>query len=169
MASYHLLDLIHAHLIATGLRAGSDEEAIRQVNDLLVRAAYAEERFAEDVCAREKSYTTGLPTRPVAVAMPHADPDGVLRSAIAIGVLESPVSFGQMSTNGSVKVAAQVVFLLAIKEREKQIQMIRELIQLLQSAEFLEGVVNAGSPDEVLKLIRQNLGENELKDSSADL
>lgn len=156
----HLLDLIHPELIAVDLQPATDEEAIRMVSALLVQHGYAGEGFPDDVYRREKTFPTGLPTQPYAVAIPHADPDNILSSAVGIGVLDQPVHFGQMGTDASTLVNAQVIFLLAIKEREKQTAMISELIRLLQTPAFLDKTVQAGSAEALFTLVQSVLGES---------
>ena len=113
--------------------------------------------FAEDVWNRELTFPTGLPTQPLAVAIPHADPDHVDRSAVCIGVLNSPVQFGQMGTDGSTVLDVRLIFLLAVKEREKQVELIGQLISLIQTASLLEGLAAARDSSQALALVRGNL------------
>jgi len=49
----------------------------------------------------------------------------------------------------------RLVFLLAIKEREKQVGMIQQLISLIQTPSLLEGLAAAESPAQALALIVQ--------------
>lgn len=154
---YHLLDLIHTELIDVGVKAGSDAEAIRAICEMLAREGYVEEAYADAVIRREGTYATGLPTSPVEVAIPHADPEHIHKTGVAIGVLERPIAFGQMGTDGSVKVNAQVVFVLAIKEQEYQTEMLQELVELLQSPAFLESVVRAENAADVLQAVEEAL------------
>jgi PTS system galactitol-specific IIA component len=151
---YTLVDLLKAEHIATGMEAASPGEAVQELNRLLVQSGHAMPEFADDVLEREKAFPTGLPTQPVAVAIPHADPDHLLQSAIAIGTLKSPLPFGQMGTDGSVIVEARIIFLLAIKEREKQVEMIQQLMGVIQSGELLQRLVAAESPGEAYEIIR---------------
>lgn len=155
----HLKDLIHKDLILLHPKVSDDETTICRLVDSMAAAGFADSAFAADVLTREKTFPTGLPTVPLAVAMPHADPDNVHRSAIAVAVLAAPVKFGQMGTDGSVKVEASLVFLLALKEREKQVALIGELVKLFQSPDLLTSLSRAGSKDEVFSLLRTALSE----------
>jgi PTS system galactitol-specific IIA component len=144
--------LVHEEAIHTGLQAGSAEEAIRTLAGKLAGIERVEAAFADDVWARERVHPTGLPTEPVAVAIPHADPIHVLQSAVAIGVLDRSVSFGLIGGVNGATVPVQVVFLLAIKETEKQVVMIQELMSLLQTPRLLTRVAQAASPLEVRRV-----------------
>jgi PTS system galactitol-specific IIA component len=81
----------------------------------------------------------------------------VLSSAVAIGTLHAPARFGQMGTDGSVQLNVWVVFLLAIKEQEKQVEMIRQLMTVIQNAALLAAISKATTPAEILDLLRQAL------------
>lgn len=151
---YTLLDLLHVDNIAVDLEAADALSAIRAVNDMLVRSGRTLPAFGEDACAREATFPTGLPTRPVAVAIPHADPPNVLASAVAVATLKTPVQFAQMGTDGSTKVDVHAVFLLAIKEQAKQVEMIQQLMKVIQNQQLLDSITRAASPQETLDLIR---------------
>jgi PTS system galactitol-specific IIA component len=154
---YTLPDLLRVEHILLDLDASDSSSAIRLLNELLVRTSHTAPEFADDVCTRERTFPTGLPTRPVAVAIPHADPPHVKASAVALGVLRSPVQFAQMGTDGSVKLDAHAVFLLAIKEQEKQVEMIQQLVKVIQNAELLESLMKVAGSQEALDLILASL------------
>lgn len=156
----HLRDLIRKELIVLHPEACDDETAIRRLVFSMAKAGFADALFADDVIRREKIFPTGLPTIPFSVAMPHADPDHVFNSAVAVAILDSPVKFGQMGTDGSIQVEAHLVFLLAIKEREKQVTLIGELMGLLQSASLLQSLKKASSVEEAFFLLTKQEIEN---------
>jgi PTS system galactitol-specific IIA component len=91
------------------------------------------------------------------VALPHADPDHINRSAICIGILNSPVRFAQMGTDNSETLDVHVIFLLAIKEREKQVGVIQQLVTLIQSGSMIEALAKAKEPTEALSIIQKTL------------
>ncbi len=154
---YSLVDLLSEDDICLGLSAPDALSAIRALNDNLVRTGHTTAEFGEDACEREKVFPTGLPTQPVAVALPHADPDHVLRSAVAVATLQSPVTFAQMGTDGSLHLDVHAVFLLAIREREKQVSMIQQLMKLIQDGDVLSELMRAAEVHDAMELIREAL------------
>ncbi|MBC7264363.1 MAG: PTS sugar transporter subunit IIA [Chloroflexi bacterium] len=154
---YTFVDLLKPEHVLTDLHASNPKEAIRKLTRPLVQSGHVESAFAKDVWEREQTFPTGLPTQPLAVAIPHADPDHVKQSAISIGVLRSPVRFRQMGTDGSVVLEVRLIFLLAIKEREKQVELIQQLVSVIQNQGLLEGLVAAKAPQEVVDLIQRAL------------
>jgi PTS system galactitol-specific IIA component len=154
---YTLLDLLSAEHILLDVDAGTAEEAIRRLTKAMAETGHVSAGFADDVWEREQSLPTGLPTQPFAIAIPHADPDHVNRSAVGIGVLRAPVAFSQMGMNSSNILQARIVFLLAIREREKQVEMIQQLMGLIQDPQLLDDLLSVKDSDQALSRIREVL------------
>jgi PTS system galactitol-specific IIA component len=152
-----LIDLLRTEHILVNLDALDARDAILKLTAALVETGHVAPGFGEDVWKREQTFPTGLPTQPLAVAIPHADPDHVNQSAVGFGVLQSPVPFAQMGTDGSTLLDVRLIFLLAIKEREKQVEMIQQLVLLIQTGSLLEQLADANDPAEALRLILSTL------------
>lgn len=153
----NLNDLINENTTLARLVAENSEQVIRALAEKLRAHGVVEAGFADDVLAREETFPTGLPTEPNAVAIPHADPHHVVQSGIAVAVLDRPVPFGRMGGAAGATVEAKVVFLLAIKESEKQVVMIQQLMQLLQNAAVLQAVINATDGAQIVEILRNEV------------
>lgn len=143
-----------------GIQAETGHQAVRQLNELLVHSGHVDPAYADDVWEREDTFPTGLPTQPHAVAIPHADPDHVHRSAVGLGTLDRPVAFGQMGTDGSTQLEVRVIVLLAIKEREKQAELIQQVIQLIQDQELIADLIQETEPEHAYQRIRSRMESN---------
>ena len=152
-----LIDLLRTDHILVNVNVKDAQEAIQRLTVALAETGHVTPGFAEDVWKREQTFPTGLPTHPLAVAIPHADPDHVNKSAVCIGVLNEPVRFAQMGTDGSTSLDARLIFLLAVKEREKQVEMIGQLMRLIQTGSLLEDLAQAKDSAEALALIHKTL------------
>jgi PTS system galactitol-specific IIA component len=62
-----------------------------------------------------------------------------------------------MGTDGTTILNVQIVFLLAIKEKEKQVEMIQQLMTLIQSPNLLEALLQAGNSSTAMALIQKAL------------
>ena len=158
---YTLVDLLKVEHILVGVEAADAQDAIRKLTAPLVKTEHVTPEFAVDVWKREVTFPTGLPTQPLAVAIPHADPDHVNGSAVCVGILKSSVRFAQMGTDGSTVLDVPVIFMLAIKEKEKQVDMIQQLITLIQSPKLLNGLSKVKSSSEAMDLIQTFLPREE--------
>lgn len=95
----------------------------------------------------------GLPTQPVSIAIPHADPDRVIKSGIAIAIFEKPVKFRIMGSNALDKLDVPVVFNLALKDFNQQTAVIRDLMLLIQSWDMINAIHEANTSREVFDIV----------------
>lgn len=152
-----LFELLNRDHILLDIEAAHGRDTIQKLTAPLVETGHVEPGFAEDAWEREQEYPTGLPTQPYAVAIPHADPDHVIQSAVCFGTLQDSVPFGQMGSDGSTELDVEVVILLAIREREKQPELIQQVVSLIQSPQFLDKLVRQETSESALQLIRDTL------------
>lgn len=146
-----LLDVEHVRL---GMHAGGWESAVRALAGLF-RDDEVTGDFERAIVERERQYPTGLPTKPFGVALPHADPNLVLKPRLAVLTLESPVVFGEMG-NPDREVLAHWVIGIALpeSEKERQTEMLTWLIEKVQRQQWVETVLNAVSAEKIVALFR---------------
>ena len=151
----NFIKLFDEKMIRVGAQAANTEEAIRLLGAMMAEEGFVEEAYWEDVYKREQTFPTGLPTEPVAIAIPHADPDRVIKSGIAIAVFSKPVKFRIMGSNDSDELDVPVVFMLALKDFKQQTAVIRDLLTLIQSKTIISDIYSAKSAKEIIKVIQQ--------------
>ena len=145
--------LFDPDMIAVGARAADTKEAIQLLGGMMAKKGFVEELYWEDVLKREETFPTGLPTQPVAIAIPHADPDRVIHSGIAIAVFEQPVKFRIMGSNDPDTLDVPVVFMLALKDFKQQTAVIRDLMLLIQSGDLIRAINEAKTTGEVFGIV----------------
>jgi PTS system galactitol-specific IIA component len=145
--------LFDPEMIAVGARAADTKEAIQLLGGMMAKKGFVEELYWEDVLKREETFPTGLPTQPVAIAIPHADPDRVIHSGIAIAVFEQPVKFRIMGSNDPDTLDVPVVFMLALKDFKQQTAVIRDLMLLIQSGDLIRAINEAKTTGEVFGIV----------------
>jgi PTS system galactitol-specific IIA component len=147
---------IKPELVIVGLSTEDSQGVIKALGSLLFEHGYVKETFVQAVIEREKVFATGLPTPEIQVAIPHADVEHVRNSAIAVGLLKSPVAFGEMGNpDGTVDV--QIACCLAVKESDSLVSLLQNLVGIFQDTEFLKELLAAKSAEEVAALMNQRL------------
>jgi len=146
----------NAALIAFDLYARDAREVI----DLLAGKLQAQQLVSTDYGAqtwsRELNHPTGLPTRPFCIAFPHADAEGVNRSALAVAMLRQPVVFQNMA-DPEEGLDVMLVFMLANRNPEEQIQTLRNLAMLFGQPEKLVELRDQLTPQGVEDWLRREL------------
>ncbi len=135
------------------VEAATDQEVIRLLAERLHSLGYVKSSFAEAVLARESQLPTGLPLGgDNNVAVPHTDPEHVLKPGLAFATLSRPVTFGNME-DPDEKLPVRLVFLMALNDKDKQIEMLQEIAGTIQSSETIEALIKAKSVDDVSRLL----------------
>jgi galactitol PTS system EIIA component len=113
--------------------------------------------YGESTFARERKHPTGLPTRPFCIAFPHADAEGVARSALAVAQLRHPVVFKNMA-DPDADLLVEAVFMLANNRPEEQVTALRKLAQLFGQSEKLLALRAQASATDAAAWLKAELG-----------
>jgi PTS system galactitol-specific IIA component len=144
-------DLVLWNLEAADAHAVIDALAGRLFEQGLVSAEYGLRTFE-----REQEHPTGLPTTPFYIAFPHADADGVVRSALAAALLSRPVSFKNMA-DPDEDLDVHLVLMLANNNPEEQIQTLRSLALLFGQPDKLTALRSQLTPEDAAAWLRLEL------------
>lgn len=138
-----LMAFLDPEAIELQSEAKNSEEIIRILAARLERLGYVKPSYADAVVRREQVMPTGLPLeRDENVAVPHTDPEHVLKAGIAVATLKSPVIFANME-EPEEEVPVGVVFLLAIDDKDKQIETLQGIMATIQDEAALDGLKRA--------------------------
>ncbi|MGH6762822.1 MAG: PTS sugar transporter subunit IIA [Phyllobacterium sp.] len=147
--AHALMNYLSPEAIILGAEAGSDEAVIRLLAGRLESLGLVHPSFVEAVLAREAKLPTGLPLGgDNNVAIPHTDPEHVIRPALAFATLASPVTFSNME-DPEEKLPVRVVFLMALNDKDKQIEMLQEIAGTIQSPQSIAALIAAQTIDDV--------------------
>ena len=138
------------------MQAESAAGAIAQLGARLQAGGSVRDSWIQATIEREKTFATGLPTPEVGVAIPHADVEHVLQQAIAVGVLEKPVEFGEMGSPDST-VPVRIVCALAVAQSELLVTLLQRLVEMFQSPGVLGQIAEAQSPAEVIEIFDRHI------------
>jgi PTS system galactitol-specific IIA component len=123
-------------LIAFDLQAADAKEVINLLAGKMHAQGFVSAEYGAQTWARELHHPTGLPTKPFCIAFPHADADGVHRSALGVAVMHKPVTFQNMA-DPDEGLDVMLVFMLANRDPQEQIQTLRNLAVLFGQPEKL--------------------------------
>lgn len=138
-------------LVYMHLQADSDKEALDKMAGMLLQEGIVKESYIPAVKAREIEYATGLQCDEMGVAIPHTDAEHVNIQAIGIGILDKPVKFIQMGTDNQ-EVEVELIFMLAIKEPHKQMDLLQSLMMAFMDKDKLSSLAACETPKEVIKM-----------------
>ena len=141
--------LLHEDLILLNYEAESKKELLENLSKILKEKGYVKDSFLEGVIQREIVYPTGLNTNGVKVAIPHTDPIHVKKPAILVALLKKPISFKEMG-NGVNDVDAKLIFMLAVKDPNSQVETLSKLMSIFSDKDKLLSIYNSTTTKEVM-------------------
>jgi PTS system galactitol-specific IIA component len=156
MQSIKISTLFHPQLIIFDIEARDSLDLLRQLSSKLLEKGYVKESFEEAIIEREKRFPTGLPTQGIMVALPHTDPQYVIKPGILIANLKKPVIFKEMG-NGVKDIPAELIFMLAVDKPEKQIEVLKKLMNIFTKKEVLLSIKNAKNEAAMLDILESQM------------
>jgi galactitol PTS system EIIA component len=148
-----LMNYLDPGAIVLGVEADTDRQIIQLLAERLQSLGYVKPGFANAVLAREAQLPTGLPLGgDNNVAVPHTDPEHVLKPGLAFATLVRPVAFANME-DPDEKLPVKLVFLMALNDKDKQIEMLQEIAGTIQSPATIDALINSKSVEDVSRLL----------------
>ncbi len=131
------------------------EEVISAVGMRLFKEGYVRDTFVQAAIDREKQLPTGLPLAGgIIAAIPHTEIEHVIKPALGMVTLKTPVTFQNMVSPEEM-VPVQLVFLLALEKPKAQIEMLQEIASVLQNSVIVEELLNQRTYKGIIKILKQ--------------
>ena len=145
-----ILEILDESVVKTPMEAVDKDEAIAELIEVLVNAGRIIDREAaiEAIQRREAQGTTGIGG---GVGIPHAKHETVDALCMAIGISPEGVEFDALDDE-----LVHLVFLVMAQGNNPgpHVQLLAELAELLEVPDFKDNLLAAGSPQEVIAIVR---------------
>lgn len=141
--------------IINNLKCSTKEEALEVLCKSLTDRGFVKEDFYKQILERERNFPTGLQTRTLGIAIPHANPDHVISDSIAVGILKDTVVFNEM-VNIKNNVNVKVIFLLALTNATKHLKVLKKVVEIIKDDESLAQLLEK-NPDEICSMLNKQI------------
>lgn len=131
------------------------EEIIRVLGDLLYKNKYVKDSYTDAVLEREVIFPTGLQTETIGFAIPHTDVEHVIKSAVAVATLKTPVVFHAMGSPDD-EIDVSIVMMLAINDKNKVIDTLTKVISVLKDQPIIEKMMDAETSEDIQTAIYEH-------------
>lgn len=132
------------------------EEVLKLMSDYLLDKGYINEEYYKATINREENFPTGLSTQPVGTALPHSDAKNVLSPAVLLGILNNTVEFSDMG-NSENKIDVGIVFLMALKGEDNQINYLRNIVDFSKNEENIAKIYSAKNKEEIMEIFSKEI------------
>ena len=150
-------DFLKEDCIIEYLSAGTKEEALTIMSNILVSKGYVKDSFPEAILEREKHYPSGLPMEGHKIAIPHTDAEHVNKSVILFARLRQPLEFASMGDPDEI-IKVSLISMFALAEKKEIGKMLEVLITAYSNNEVLEEILNAPTSGAIFDILYKAVG-----------
>jgi PTS system galactitol-specific IIA component len=141
------------YIAIINLDAETSEQALDKICDQLLKKGFIHDSFREAVKERERIYPTGIKTMNCGVAIPHVEPQHVIKNGICIVTLKYPLTFGEMGGDENDRVSVECLFVYLLNTIDENKKIIVNTMNILQNVKDLNSIRVSASEDEICGLI----------------
>lgn len=150
-------EMIQDELCVLDLDVKSPAEFFEVMGQKTLELGYTTPSFVQGLKTREANFPTALPTEPYPVAIPHSDPENIVKQFIAPVRLKEPIEWSEMANNDHT-LPVRIVFLLGFKREEGHVQLLQVLLDNCMDQERMERLLKAKTTQEYLDVVKQMKG-----------
>lgn len=148
-------NMFHKEAVFLNIDASSTDEVLDYVYHKMHDMGYVTEEFAKAVKEREHKYPTGLPGPVCDIAVPHTDPEYVIKPFIAVVTTKKGVPFVQMATRDDY-LQSKIIFVLGFKTGKYQVKILQTLIKrFIQENEMAEAFLKANDVESCYEMLME--------------
>lgn len=151
-------DVFKTDLIDVNIKVNNEIELFNYASKKLLEKRLVKPGYAAALAKREKEFPTGLMTKNFNIAIPHADPENINLPFIYILRLTKPITVQQMADKEKIKV--KDVFILGIKDGQKQVNVLAALMNLFVNDAFAKDFLAATTSKEIYSSVIQHLEDD---------
>lgn len=144
--------MIYKELIQLDMEADDTNDFFNKMAAKLEELGFVKDSFVDAIKTREKNFPTALAVVPYPVAIPHADPEHILKPFIAPVRLKEPIKWCEMAAN-DVEHDVRFVFMLGFKRSDEHVELLQVLVANFQDEALMERLVGAKTKEEYLEAI----------------
>ncbi len=140
----HIKNLIYKELIFTNYNCTSPEECLSYMIDCFEIEGLTNDGFKESILEREKLGSTSLDS---AVAIPHALPQTVKKSALGIMTLKNHIRWGKKNVNTIILISISLDDIKSVKS------VLSEVYNIVESKEKVDRIFLNKSKEEIYETL----------------
>lgn len=128
----------------------------KKLSDILLEKGYVKESWLQAITDRERNFPTGLMFETIGVAIPHVDPQHIVKPYIAIIKPKKSVSFEPMA--GMVDHAIDtnlVVNLGLLKHAEDQVEVLQAMMGMFMNEDAVNDVQSQTTPEGMVECFKR--------------
>lgn len=147
--------VLNEEVVEVNMIVKNRNQLLKIMSEMLKKGGYVRDSYEEAILKREDMFSTGLPTEEIGVAIPHTDAIHVNSPMISLVTLKEPIKFCEMG-NPEAEVDVKIVFMLAMKDSNTQMEMLTNLMGIVQDTKLLKEICESDK-NHLIEIINNKL------------
>lgn len=153
-------ELFSPDLVFFDLKATNRHELFSELGQRLEKKNLIKPTWYQAIEERETNYATGLHFEHIDVAIPHVDPEHLIRPYIAVVKPVQPIEFEHMAGAGP-NVLAQLIINLGVQRDGGQISVLQTLMNIFMDERKSQAVLKQDTADGMVNTLARFFKEEE--------
>lgn len=149
------IDLFKPELMFFGIEAQDRISLFKCLEASLKEMGYIKDSWYDAIVEREKNFATGLQFETIAVALPHVDPEHLIKPYIAVIKPKKPIVFEGMAGIGGEIPAELIVNLGLTEHAEGQVAVLQALMGFFLEADAVKDIMAQDTPEGMVATMRR--------------
>ena len=149
------IDLFKPELVFFDFEATDRFDFFKQMEASLKEMGYIKDSWYDAIVEREKNFATGLQFETIAVALPHVDPEHLIKPYIAVIKPKKPIVFEGMAGIGGEIPAELIVNLGLTEHAEGQVAVLQALMGVFLEADAVKDIMAQDTPEGMVATMRR--------------
>lgn len=146
--------LFRPELVFFDFEATDEWDFFAKMSDTLKERGYVRDSWHDAICAREKSFPTGLQFEKIGVAIPHVDPENIVKPYIAIIKPKAPIDFAPMADMVDHPVHTELIINLGLlAHAEDQVAVLQAMMGIFMDEEATAEIMAQDTPEGIIDAI----------------
>ena len=146
--------LFRPELVFFDFEATDEWDFFAKMSDTLKEKGYVRDSWHDAICAREKSFPTGLQFEKIGIAIPHVAPENIVKPYIAIIKPKAPIDFAPMADMVDHPVHTELIINLGLlAHAEDQVAVLQAMMGIFMDEEATAEIMAQDTPEGIIDAI----------------
>ena len=146
--------LFRPELVFFDFEATDEWDFFKQMQRQLQDMGYVKEGWYDAITQREKSFPTGLQFEKIGIAIPHVDPENIVKPYIAVIKPKTTIDFAPMADMVDHPVHTELIINLGLlAHAEDQVAVLQAMMGIFMDEEATADIMSRDSAEDIIEAI----------------
>lgn len=146
-------DLFDQKLIFWDVEASNQADLYQKIASNLRIQKVVKPSYFDALTKRESEFPTGLKTRYLPIALPHANPENVNKAFISVVQTKKEIDMKQMGTNEEMETKNFFFLGIVLEKQDLQVKLLQRFMQLMNNQSFVDEFKELSNPTDVYQFL----------------